>query len=282
MSGRSAWGSADRACPSLPHRIGLPLTGRRASPPGASPCSLLLVGTVHLDPRGPDKLRELLEQLEPTWITVELSRYGLEYRRRVGRRHLEALADALATGGGSAPPSDRVLALQRLLQLPYEYVECARRAEALGVPVDPIDLSRHSYSKLRVLSEVLSPNNLEQLAADREFRLSRAAMEQQLLARRYFHDANLFVYHFRGPEKAELSERGAAMAGALARRIKRAGGGPVVHVGGWHHLLRPGEGGLSTLALHLRRLGVRYDRMLLGDRLPPMWRGHDDEGPPAG
>lgn len=236
----------------------------------SSPC-LLLVGTVHLDPHGASKLRTLLAQLEPARITVEISRFGLRFRHRDALPRLAELARAVAASGHPEQPGDRAVALRRMLELPYEYVECARRAEELGVPVDAIDLSRYSYEKLQALAEAFTPDNLAQLLSDETFQLSRAAIEQQLLARRYFNDAHLFVHHFRAHEKAEISARGAAMARALARRLAAAGGGSVVHVGGWHHLLRPRGGGLRTLALHLDALAVPYTRMVLGDRLRPPW-----------
>ena len=54
-------------------------------------------------------------------------------------------------------------------------------------------------------------------------------------------------------------------------------GGVVVHVGGWHHLVRAPEGGLRTLAVILDEAQVSWRGMLLGDRLPAPWAEPEPE-----
>ena len=88
-------------------------------------CSLILIGTVHGDPRGQTRAGELLNHLGPDLVTVEISPFSLRYRRQHGARWQQQLALALAELPAGAGLH---LAIQRLaaqVALPFE-VRAAR------------------------------------------------------------------------------------------------------------------------------------------------------------
>ena len=68
--------------------------------------SLILIGTVHGDPRGQARAGKLLHHLRPDLVTVEISPFSLGYRLKHGRRWQRQLAAALARTArrGGAPP----------------------------------------------------------------------------------------------------------------------------------------------------------------------------------
>jgi len=236
----------------------------------SAPPRLLLLGCVHLDPWGPEKLRDLLALVQPDIVTVEISRWGLVFRARHGAALRARLAAACEAEGG--PPCDRALALQRMLDLPYELRAAQDYARARpGVRVVPVDLSEPSYRRLAALDEVFEPENLRDLVADREYSLTRAAIEQTLMARRYQGDDRLFAWHFRDEDKREMTLRGRTMARGIAGQLARWPSAKLVHVGGWAHLVPSRAGGLMTLVEALRDEGLRPSPLLLGDRPRPPW-----------
>lgn len=240
------------------------------SGPSGTPPRLLVVGTVHLDPDGEEKLGRLLDTVGPACVTVEVSRWGLLFRRRRGPELLARLEQQVEGRGHAA--NDAIRAVRAMLQEPFEHRASRLFAERRsGLRAVPIDVSRISQAKLREMEEVVAPGNVANLLADGEFSLSRAVIEQQLLARRYRWDDHLFPWHFRRDEKEELAVRGQAMAHVIAGHLQRVAPGTVVHVGGWHHLMRPREGGMRTLATILDELGLPWTGLLLGDDLPPPW-----------
>ncbi len=228
-----------------------------------SPQPAVLVGTVHLDPSGPGWLEGLLHALEPEVITLEMSRWGLLFRRREGPRLLGLIRSHL----GGRPPSERLAALMAAIELPYEYTVTERYAQSHKIRLVPVDVSRFSHDKLSLLeSEALAPENIEALQEDEGFSLSRSAMEQRLLAMRYRHDSSLFPWHFDGAAREEMSERARRMARCIAWYRARAR--RVVHVGGWAHLVRVGEGGMRTLVTELGAMGVPFVTIYPGEALP--------------
>ena len=59
----------------------------------APACTLL--GCVHLDPDGPRRLSCALEALRPDLVTVEISPFGIRFRKLHGRRLLKLLESRL-------------------------------------------------------------------------------------------------------------------------------------------------------------------------------------------
>ena len=72
--------------------------------------SLLLIGTVHGDPRGYERALKLLERFQPDLVTVEVSRFSLRYRQRQEAELAASLAaspgdPARGCGRPSGPPA---------------------------------------------------------------------------------------------------------------------------------------------------------------------------------
>ncbi|MDP3181345.1 MAG: hypothetical protein Q8M54_00845 [Desulfobaccales bacterium] len=227
-----------------------PGTKNSPSPP---PNSLILIGTVHGDPKGYERAWKLLEHLRPELITVEISRFSLNYRRRQEKRWVRLFEQALE----ELPPSARGhLAIQRVaaqVALPFEVRVARDWCRDHGISWLPVDLSAPARRHLpRYSQEVLSPANIKTLLATGDGFLEdfvagefhRAALAFQRPPWRLYPQA---------PPEALKRER------FLARRLKQlvAAGRRVVHLGGWEHLVpwRDGTGLTHRLAdLHPLRL----------------------------
>jgi hypothetical protein len=224
--------------------------------------SLILIGTVHGDPRGLARAGKLLNYLRPELVTVEISPFSLRYRERHGARWQRQLAEALA---GLPAGAALHLAIRRLtaqVVLPFEVRAARDYSRSCGVPWRPLDLGFLSRRHLpRYGSELLSPANLRALLTtadgelkdfvDRQFRRARQALAEA--PRRPI-----------SPGASETLRRERCLARrlrGLALRYRR-----VVHLGGWEHLVawQDSPGLWGELA------DLNPQRMLLdeADRLP--------------
>jgi hypothetical protein len=200
----------------------------------ATSANLILVGTVHGDPRGLERAVRLLDWLRPDLITVEISRFSLRYRARQGKHWQRLLARGLEELPAGAAAHQAIRRLMAQVALPFEVRAARDWGRRHGVPWRPLDLGETARRHLpRYARELLAPENLKALVATesdgslnefvaREFRRARAAYQ-------------------RSPRRLPLAAE--AEAGRrerfLARRLRRlaGAGGRLVHLGGWQHLV---------------------------------------------
>ena len=233
-----------------------------------SPPRPTLVGTVHLDPRGREKLASLLERLRPDALTLEVSHYAVAFRLRRGALLLARLAATLGrlaaeTGrdAGKLAAHPEAAAIRALLALPFEYLAAADYAAAAGISLGLIDSSLVSARKLRrVERELLTPENLRvlmTLPAASPVRESREVARKMVLGDPGEAVRQAFLSGRRGAEGVGPRDR--RLAREIRRRLTSLPGGNLVHVGGWVHLVEDERG--ETLFSLLRDL--EPERMLL-------------------
>jgi hypothetical protein len=207
---------------------------------------LTLVGTVHREPQGREKLTALLERLNPDAITLEMSPYAIAFRRGRGPlllARLEAILDRLAVETGShageLAAHREVVGIRSLLGLPFEFQAAAAYAAAAGIPLDLLDSSLVSARKLRrVERELLTLGNLQVLV---RLPVAPPPSESPVTARRMvLEDPGLavrqaFLSGRRGTEG--IGPRDIRLAQKIRRRLKDCPGSHLVHIGGWVHLV---------------------------------------------
>jgi hypothetical protein len=213
--------------------------------PVLPPNNLILIGTVHGDPRGYGRVWRLLERLRPEVVTVEISRFSVRYRgawEGRWRRQLEEALSGLPPGASGHPAIQRVAGQ---IALPFEYRAARDYCRRYGAKCLPLDLGVVSRRHLpRYDRELLNPANLRALAAEpqdsledfvtREFRRARSALERAL-------------WRPPLPGSRETLRREFFVSRRLQRLVVK--GGKIVHLGGWEHLIpwRDGDGLRSWL-----------------------------------
>ena len=196
-------------------------------------CSLILIGTVHGDPRGQARAGKLLHHLRPDLVTVEISHFSLGYRFKHGRRWQRQLAASLAELPAGA---ERHLAIQRLaaqVALPFEVRAARDYSRRVNVPWRPLDLGFLSRRHLpRYETELLCPANLQALLATADGELKDFVAGEFRRARQVLAGAPRRRI-FPGLPETWRRER------FLARRLRRlvSQHRRVVHLGGWEHLV---------------------------------------------
>lgn len=188
---------------------------------------LVLIGTVHLDPEGERLLLELLFELKPECVTVDVSEYALEYRRAAGRAHLDRL-EHFRREDGSLPPGLEAVAAQ--LAVPFEYRAAERFAERSGARLAAVGDSLESQRLLGYLSrELMTTDNLVALAARDEPPLEELVAREWKRAQRHKLDGP--------PLTADQEHRLGRQDARTARRVRDCARiEPTAHVCGWEHL----------------------------------------------
>jgi hypothetical protein len=212
-----------------------------------------LVGTVHRDPLGAERLRPLLQRLRPGLLTVEMSESAFAYRQLEARRQLlrlERLLDQLAAESGrdrrELERHGAIADIRTLLCLPFEYREAAAYAEQAAIPLQLVDLSEVSARKLKkVESDLITYRNLR-ILVDLPPRAERSPEEGYQTARAMVTAdpgeavRRAFLERRRGEEG--IGPRDRWMAQKIRRLLADYPGRHLVHVGGWVHLIEDDRG----------------------------------------
>jgi hypothetical protein len=231
--------------------------GKRSIP------SLLMIGTVHRDPRGKAKLNRLLQREKPAFISVEISPYSRIFRaqkaaafRAILRENLKSIQKEEGNPWREIFSHSEIRGIFFLLREPYEWQAAEAYAGQSGSSVEEIDLSLYSQEKLSHLSDLVSLENLRTL-----LRIPFPDLTEQV-ATQYRRASFLFSHPPSiWPRNSEVKKRESFMAEKIRSLVHRARGEKMLHVGGWEHLIEfPGGESLYDL---LRDLGPQ--RVLLSD-----------------
>jgi hypothetical protein len=224
---------------------------------------LLLIGTRHTDPHGARRLLDLLWKEKPLEVLVEVSPFGIAFRRRNGRRLRCLLGRRLRhlTGGAQAS-KDREPARPIFLQLgtPFEYRASLRYCRDSGAGLSCIDLSSQSRQWIQGhWGEMLDTANLKALlenppveTASKDYGLACRLMAEK-------EESCITPYLRSWMDDPDSVIREAHLANQVAGAYERMKAGRIAYVGGWQHLLHPTDAG--TLCDRLAHLSPR--RILL-------------------
>jgi hypothetical protein len=195
--------------------------------------SLILIGTVHGDPRGYDRAGKLLAHFKPNLITVEISRFSLRYRMKHGPRWQRQLAEALTQLPLAAVGHLAIRRLAAQVALPFEVKVASDYRRASGVPWRPLDLGGPARRHLpRYGPELLNPTNIQALLATADGSLEDYVAGEFSQARLALVRTPWRLPTAGSPEALRRERVLGRRLRSLASRYSR-----VVHLGGWEHLV---------------------------------------------
>ncbi len=209
---------------------------------------IVLVGTVHRDPNGHDRLLSILREEGPDCLTLEMSPYAVRYREEnrlaLRRRVCDILDDLVGQTPAFAqqdplfhPAIRNVLAM---IDFPYEYLAASAFSRSRNIPfrcIDRSDLSRKRLSRLE--REIITRENLRALIVLDPDEVCREVDREYSLASMVVHRGKETAYRLQIRREMAMRDR------SMARRIRGILHGlrcrKLVHIGGWEHLLDHGK-----------------------------------------
>ncbi len=216
---------------------------------------LHLLGTVHRDPLGYRKLVRFLQEHQPDLILLELSPYGLAYRKQ-HRKELPAglgknLRWAVRQVGmplSRALKHPEIQAIRHQLALPFEYRASMKYASHCRVSSKPlvklVDSSPFSREMISAWAELTSPENLVHL-------LSFTGTPRPSTQTLYGHARRIIFGEDAGDMRRPglfmetgdhdlLERREKELARAVLDAMRAHRPSTALYVGGWQHLM-PGR-----------------------------------------
>lgn len=212
------------------------------------PVRLTLIGTIHRDPRGEERLGALLAELAPDYLTLEMSPTSLRYRQQHGRlllQRLERIVERLAEGDEvrrqAIEEHPSVVDIRGLLALPFEYRAAIAYAEPHGRSLMLIDDSEVSQHKLRQIeTELINYRNLRtliSLAGNHSAHGEESYTVAHTLLAPTAPSALRSAYLDKRRGSEGIGPRDRQMATALLDQARRLAPRHMVHIGGWVHLI---------------------------------------------
>lgn len=226
---------------------------------GEERAGILLVGVVHGDPGGYEKILRLFERVRPRAISVEISEYSWRYRRS---REIQWQRQFQLSRQSLPEEQRRHVALERVaaqIACPFEVRAAEEYARGHGVGWQAVDLNSLAREHLpRYEAELLSQENLGSLVLTPDGDWGEHIRQEYQRARVALQTGRSSMFDILGgAQSPQVSLREKVLAYRVARLAKQRL--RVVHVSGWEHLVMSGP--RKTMADFLA--GMRPRRVLL-------------------
>lgn len=231
-----------------------------------SAAGLILLGTVHSDPKGYSRTRAFLQRHRPDLIMVEISPFALKFRkerspelRKTFLERLRIVSQSLKIEYGTALRHVQIASILRQTGIPYEYRASAAYAKSAGIDLVAVDSSEFSRGWIETWPEMISAANIERL-----LEMESAAPPASRL---YVQAARRINGGLAGPETLpggdalSWQEREEYMASEITSAMERFNPERPVYLGGWWHLTC--RGSVKTVR---ELLGIGAASCLLLDR----------------
>ena len=210
--------------------------------------TILLLGTVHGDPKGVTRLRRFLTHWQPDLILLELSPYARSFRLRHQRSFQRLLtgnaklaAEQTRWNWRKALAHPQILAIRRQLALPFEYRATSRYARQNGKKLVLVDSSPFSRQLIGFWKELVSVRNLAQLLSLPGTSKSAAIEHAYRTAHYRLEDPELLGGSRLQCGSGEMThlwrEREHFLAKQVRNTLSLLRPATAVYVGGWQHLL---------------------------------------------
>jgi hypothetical protein len=208
--------------------------------------SLLLLGTIHCDPKGYSRTRAFLEFHRPDLILVEISKFALKFRkqnsfelRKIFLERLQIVSRKMKIEFRTALRRAEIVSILCQIKLPYEYRASAAHAKRTGTDLIAVDYSEFSREWIGTWPEMISAENIERLLELENTRLPVSSLYAQA-SRRITGGPSP---HEEAPSRdaARWQEREDFMASQITSALDRLNPDRPVYIGGWRHLCSGGR-----------------------------------------
>lgn len=195
--------------------------------------TLFMLGVIHRDKEGPSLLRYWLNRIQPDSVTLELSYYGIRFRKKFSEKYTKRI-DRIATRCAERSTfynEDSLSYLLSYIHVPYEYEVVSAYGSEHNIPFYTIDMDFFSYIKLRRIEDLLSEENIEQMLLLTETPNSNL----EITAARLFFEKGISLNKY----DTEMYIRDRYMSSKIRDLMKYCKNKKFLHVCGWQHLQDP-------------------------------------------
>ena len=192
-----------------------------------------MLGVIHRDENGPALLKDWLARIKPDVVTLELSHYGIRFRRELGEQYKRRVGEIVTqlNENGQKYNEEALASLFAYVNTPYEFDVVSAYAGEQAIPFYLIDMDFFSYVKLRAIEDLLSEENIKKTLASAE---GSNGSQELSFARLYFDKGIKIV-----PYDREMYVRDRYMIAKIKDLMKNNPNRRLLHVCGWHHLEDP-------------------------------------------
>lgn len=197
--------------------------------------TLFMLGVIHRDKEGPSLLQYWLNRMQPDYVTLELSRYGIQFRREFGEKY-EKRIEQIVTQRKERNEfynEDSLSYLLSYVRIPYEYEVTSTYGAEHSIPFYTIDMDFFSYVKLRSIEDLLSKENIEKMLLLTEMPNGN----QEMTAARLFFEKGISITQY----DREMYIRDRYMSSKVQDLMKYSNDKKFLHVCGWQHLQDPSK-----------------------------------------
>jgi len=128
---------------------------------------VILIGTIHLYEESLPVLYNELKACAPNAVTVEISRFSVDFRKRREDRWKSILERRISVLPHEKRSNARLSLLKRQIAIPFEWRAATAYGNIHGVPVIPIDVEDLSRKELPAWEQdLLSRENLELITGE--------------------------------------------------------------------------------------------------------------------
>ena len=192
-----------------------------------------MLGVIHRDENGPALLRDWLARIKPDLVTIELSHYGMRFRRELGEEYKRRVGEIVTqlNENGEKYNEEALTSLFAYVNIPYEFDVVSAYAAEQGIPFSLIDMDFFSYVKLRAIENLFSEENIEKVLT----RTEETNGNQEKAAARLYFDKGIKIV----PYDREMYVRDRYMTAKINDLMKNNPNKRLLHVCGWQHLEDP-------------------------------------------
>lgn len=195
--------------------------------------TFVMLGVIHRDTEGPSLLKYWLNRIQPDSVTLELSHYGVRFRRKFSEKYTKRIDQIVmrCAERGKSYNEDSLSYLLSYINIPYEYEVTSTYGAEHSIPFYTIDMDFFSYMKLRNIEDLLSEENIEQMLLFAE----TPNRNQAITAARLFFEKGITITEY----DREMYIRDRYMSSKIRDLMKYCNNKKFLHVCGWQHLQDP-------------------------------------------
>ncbi|MBT5022463.1 hypothetical protein HOK51_09135 [Candidatus Woesearchaeota archaeon] len=211
------------------------LYGKKVIKFDLSPSQVILIGTMHIDPKGEERLEKMLNHVKPDIITLESSPARREYSRKV----IDELRKIMKIKQVDEESIDKLLS--RTPYSPFEWRVCDKYGADHNVPVIGVDLPHILKQEHKSIEQSLGTYWNTRMMRWKVARINRILNSRERNKFRQQQLDSIFYSNLLGDlcvttiSNGYIKERDAHMYKEISKIKKFNPGKIIAFVGGWGH-----------------------------------------------